>query len=480
MPTNSRSKTQKSNSRSMTRKSNSRSKTRKSLGLSHKEHIIKTIELKNEMRKLRVDTYMKYTRNAKYLLKFGSIPHLRMYRTLKNEHQMFRDFIREYPHLGMLQKLFSKYNLMTLQEMRATEQKIKEETERIRLAAEAEMREHEKQRFRQMQYINKQFETHLATQREKDETISSLMEENDKFKTLYRQVYADNVVSREDQQRMMDQIDKLLAEIKLQDQIIHEYKDRAEMDARFLDRKNDAINDLLNTVSKLENKIKDMYVYDMVQQGISFVSRFVSKLEEIGSKYDRETKQNIREGLERAKQRKEAMAKEAEELKRQMEEDAKRQEEQRRQEEEEQRRQEEHRRQEEEMQRRQEEQKRQEEELKRRQEERKHQEENHQSRRQPSANLGVMRDKIIAESKKLLKDVSKYKDKRCAAAKVDIPSALPPCQDENSNTLRKTVKKQFMKTHPDKPGNEDCKEYANSKTQLLGLVKEYLDALKEC
>ena len=79
--------------------SNTRQQTRKSI---RETQVIKFGKMRgksvlNTIRKLRIDAYIQYARNAKFLLRFGSIPHLRMYRTLRTEHEMYADFSAKYP-----------------------------------------------------------------------------------------------------------------------------------------------------------------------------------------------------------------------------------------------------------------------------------------------------------------------------------------------------------------------------------------------
>jgi hypothetical protein len=383
------SKTKKSYSKKKSRLINStsikKSKTRKALGVSTYSHKLNQMERLKEMRELRINAYLNYTRNAKYLLMVGSITHRRIYSSLKREDETYRDFCRQNPSLDLLYHLFIRQNKITLSILKENERKLKEETEKIRQKAEKDLQffyEYEKQKeTKQLQEtsekINKlhvKYENELYVKEEQlrkySNVVDTVREERDRFIQMYEILLHKQHVSQQEQKKMTEQIHHLQFNVNLQEQIAQDFERQNRMMHQELEWSARIIENLSKKVEDLQLEIDSMYYNDLFTRGMNFASSVLSDtmtyLEKIGAETNATIMNEKREKKKRMeeKRRLEKIWKEAEELRNKMEQEQMEKEEQMERERQERERQEEERRRQEE-----EERKRQEEEERKRQEE---------------------------------------------------------------------------------------------------------------
>ena len=451
----------------------------------------------NTMRQLRIDAYIQYSRNAKFLLRFGSIPHLRMYRTLRNEHEMFADFSAKYPKLNELYQLFVQYNIVKQRDTEIMESRIREETERIRKQYEFEAELKVREMESRMKQMTEQYVSTVSglTQQKKqlEKVLENVYIEKEQFKSEYRAYmrhqHEDNSAETA---RLHKTIDELLAHIQYRDVKIAELEEYGVGQDKRVGRQAEYIDELAKTIDELNAKITELYCTNIVSQGIDFVRDYIkntwSYISEMGTKADaelkaerreRQTRRKLAEEMEKMKVATDKIREEAEKIRREMEEEKERIEkerlerEQKEREEQEQREREQKEREEQEQKER-EEQERMERERQEKEQKEREQKEKEKTHSSPVGKLKVQRDKIIEKMKELNK-LRIAEDKNCNALKDDLDIQIPPCKSKESLNR---VRKLFVKNHPDK--NPNCLEYATKKTQLLSDLKDYINDLNNC
>jgi hypothetical protein len=432
----------------------------------------------NTIRKLRIDAYIQYARNAKFLLRFGSIPHLRMYRTLRTEHEMYADFSAKYPKLDELYNLFVQYNIVKQRDTEIMESIIREETERIRkqleVEAEMKMRTMETQMKSKLETYAKQLdETYSSSnvwlKHQRDTLRSELetvREEKDRFKSYYTHYMDENLTGRSAESARLNKIiDDLLVNIQMQESKLGALREHNVSQQRQMDRQSENVEELIKTIAELKSKIDELYCTNIVSQGINFASDFVKNtyayLVEIGTKAEQEVKTARKERITKKMMEEEAekIRVEAERIREEMERERERLAREQREREEQEQKEREEREQEQEQ-------------REREQKEREQKEQEQQN--SPVGKLKIQRDKIIEKMKELNK-LRIAEEKNCNALKDDLDTDLPSCKSKESLNR---VRKLFVKNHPDK--NPNCVDFATKKSQVLSDLKDYINDLNNC
>jgi len=458
-----------------------------------------------KLRARRRDAYIHYVRNAKFLLRIGhaSIPHYRMYHTLKLEHELYSDFCNKYMDLGRLKQLFADGSWMTEKQLRLQEQQFAKTMAQHQQQYNNEIETLKRRHALEIEYAQ-EFER-LNAQKIYQRMLEHQLEElktklDNKSRIRESKQYRETETMQNTIHQMETQLRKMADEnIELQQQIV-ELGAEKERVVREMELRDETVERLQKMMEELEERIRGLYVYEMAQAGWEFVSGVFQQsyeyLKEMGRKADEEIKQAKQEKREKRRLAKE----EAERILREMQAEAERlakelnaEKERAKKEEEERAKKAEEEREEMEKARHQKEEddakaKAQEEDEAehfvppRHDEEAKAKAEAEQEKKEREddarARLNIKKDEafLLKQYKdvlKLEKDLKRPVEK-CPALDAEM-MVLPKCK---SAETRKRLIKTFISLHPDK--NAGCTKYAEEKTKYYSGMKEYHDKLAPC
>lgn len=506
----------------VTRRANSNARDADVLHVKKFKSSISDIWLK--LRKQRRDAYLAYARNAKFMMRIGAIPHLRMYHTLKIENELYSDFCKQYMDLNKLIQLFIRGGWETEQKMRSQEHAFGKAMERVHTQYTSEIeaikadlsarytdavgiiqnkaymeakRDFDRMLEIQTDKITREKESLVFSQSRKHAYETAQMQNLiHKLETDLKKADAENVLMLEQNAELGVQNAELMHEVQVRDASLEE---------------------LQQMMAELEERIRGLYVYEMAQAGWEFVTNVFERsyafLKEKGKQADEEVRRAARERNEQRRQHKA----EAERILREMQEEAQRlaeklaQEKERMKKEEEERKQREQREKEEkereqkEKEQTQKEQEKQKEREKKEQtkrnkassaEDRFHKEQEKKDKEEEARarlNLGKDRDALLTTYKQIVADDARLSanikgtdaETKCVNLLQVSPIAPPRCQ---SGSTRKKIRDALMKTHPDK--NKACDaskdkngkiiQYSTKKSQYFTALKDYHNRLPDC
>jgi hypothetical protein len=270
-------------------------------------------DMEDTFRERRRNAYIHYARNAKFMMRLGAIPHLRIYNTLKSENELYSDFCRNHPDLGKLRDYFVSGGWVTERQLRSQDH-----------AHAEKMKQMERDFDSDVEYLLRR------TQIEKDraDMAETVFKEKMEYQNAAHEL---NMTRMQNTISHMQNIVQLL-ETQLRDKDVVNNALKAELEAvgaekealkKTIDLRDDTIEQLQKAVDAMEERIRKLYVYEMAQAGWEYVSGiFTSSYEymkEAGRKADEELKQARKDRITRRQR-----AQEAERILREMNEEAER------------------------------------------------------------------------------------------------------------------------------------------------------------
>lgn len=284
-----------SRSRRTKSKSKSKSKSFRNLSASQKRAASKTRKLERvsfaktpaqlkrfweQIRRARIDAYIRYVRNAKYLLILDSVSSKRMmYGLLLSEQSLFSDFSRQF---GSYRKFQSILQLLNQQQQKMMETQIRNETERIRQAAIGELdkfqskMEVEKSGF--TEYIS-QLETtlthnKLTLQKQQQTHERELLVQTSAVETSYKRQllelqsqFHSQVASLQSQLQHMTDVKREETRTRQTIQVLEERGSILEQHLKQRDHLIDALtrenDEFRHALGELNVKLKGIYAYEV-------------------------------------------------------------------------------------------------------------------------------------------------------------------------------------------------------------------------